>query len=159
MNDPFGDARLSKSSEGPGDLRLWPAAVIVISIFMIFILRLFQLQIVEGEALASRSQANYVRTVRLEAQRGSIVDREGRTIAASRPAYSIDLVPHEIQNPWRTYSVLGAILGRDPNEISSQVGRPSGRGRFKPVSLSKDLALEERATICLLCLLLAEEKF
>ncbi len=128
-------------------MRLWPVAAIVVVIFLTFIVRLFQLQIVEGEALASRSQANYVRTVRLEAQRGSILDREGRTIAASRPAYHVDLIPYEIQNPWRTYSVLGSILGRDPSGISSRVGRPRGRGRFKPVSLSRDLALEERAKI------------
>ena len=147
MNDPFGDARLSNTGDGPGQLRIWPLAIIVIAIFMLFIGRLFQLQILEGKALASRSQANYVRTVRLEAQRGSIVDREGRTIAASRPAYGVDLIPYEIQNPWRTYSVLGAILGRDPNEIASRVGRPRGRRRFQPVSLSKDLALEDRAKI------------
>jgi penicillin-binding protein 2 len=126
---------------------MWPMAAVVVAIFILFIGRLFQLQILEGEALASRSQANSVRTVRLEAQRGFIVDREGRTIAASRPAYGVDLIPHEIQNPWRTYSVLGSILGRDPNEIALQVGQPTGRRRFKPVSLSKDLATEERAQI------------
>ena len=116
-------------------------------VFVVFILRLFQLQILEGEALASRSQANYVRTIRLEAQRGSIVDREGRMIAASRPAYGVDLMPNEIRNPWRTYSVLGAILDRDPAEIAAQVGSPQGRRRFQPISLSKDLALEQRAKI------------
>jgi len=147
MNDPFGDARLSNTSDGPGQLRIWPLAIVVVAIFLIFIVRLFQLQILEGEVLASRSQANYVRTVRLEAQRGVIVDREGRTIAASRPAYGVDLIPYEIRNPWRTYSVLGAILGRDPEEIAAQVGQPRGRRRFAPVSLSKDLSLEERAQI------------
>ncbi len=147
MMDPFGDTRLSNSIDGPVQLRIWPMVLVVVAIFTLFILRLFQLQILEGEALASRSQANYVRTVRLEAQRGSIVDREGRTIAASRPAYGVDLIPYEIQNPWRTYSVLGLILGRDPVEISSRVGRPRGRRRFAPVSLSRDLALDERAQI------------
>jgi penicillin-binding protein 2 len=147
VNDPFGDSRLSNTGEGPGDLRLWPVVLTIIAIFLLFIGRLFQLQILQGDVLASRSQANYVRTVRLEAQRGAIVDREGRTIAASRPAYGVDLIPYEIRNPWRTYSVLGSILGQDPNEIAVQVGRPSGRKRFKPISLSKDLALEERAQI------------
>ena len=147
MNDPFGDARLSNTSDGPDHLRLWPLAIVVVAIFLLFIGRLFQLQILEGEALASRSQANYVRTVRLEAQRGSIVDREGRTIAASRPAYGIDLIPYEIQNPWRTYSVLGSILGTQPQDIDAKVGHPTGRLRFQGVSLSKDLASEERAKI------------
>jgi penicillin-binding protein 2 len=147
MNDPFGDTRLSQSGDGPGQIRLWPVAVIVVGIFLLFVTRLFQLQILEGEALASRSQANYVRTVRLEAQRGTIVDREGRTIAASRPAYGVDLIPNEIRNPWRTYSVLGAILGEDPAEISERVGQPRGRRRFQPVNLSKDLPLEARAQV------------
>lgn len=147
MKDSFGDARLSHSGDGPGQIRLWPVALVVIGIFLLFSLRLFQLQVLEGEALASRSQANYVRTVRIEAQRGSIVDREGRTIAASRPAYGIDLIPNEIRNPWRTYSVLGAILGEDPTEISERVGQPRGRRRFQPVSLSKDLAFEARAQV------------
>lgn len=147
MNDPFGDTRLSHSAEGPGQIRLWPIAIVVASIFLLFMARLFQLQILEGEALASRSQANYVRTVRLEAQRGAIVDREGRTIAASRPAYGVDLIPNEIRNPWRTYSVLGSILGEDPSEIAQRVGRPTGRRRFQPVNLSKDLPLEARAQV------------
>lgn len=147
MSESFGNLRLSSMSDGPSQLRVWPMGLVVIAIFMIFVVRLFQLQILEGEALASRSQANYVRTVRLEAQRGSIVDRNGRTIAASRPAYGVDLIPYEIRNPWRTYSVLGEILGLDPIDIAARVGRPSGRRRFQPVSLSKDLTSEERARI------------
>jgi penicillin-binding protein 2 len=147
VSDSFEEARRSRFSEGPGELRIWPMVLLVVAIFSIFILRLFQLQIVEGAVLASRSQANSVRTVRLEAQRGSIVDRLGRTIAATRPAYRVDLIPYEIKNPWRTYSVLGAILDRDPKQIAAKVGRQHGRRRFKPISLSKDLAPEARAQI------------
>jgi len=120
---------------------------IVLALFTLFIGRLFQLQILEGEYLASRSAANYVRTVQLDAPRGTIVDRDGRAIAASRPAYHVDVMPNEIRNPWRTYSVLGSILGRDPAELSEKVGRPTGRLRFQPVSLSEDLGFEERAMV------------
>ena len=147
MNDPFGDARLSNTADGPGEIRIWPIALTIAGVFALFVIRLFQLQILEGDDLASRSQANSVRTVRLEAQRGSIVDREGRTIAASRPAIRVDLIPHEIQTPWRTYSALGSILGRDPREIADEVGDPRGRRRFQAVSLSKDLAPREGAQI------------
>lgn len=144
---PLGEARISHMGDGPVQVRLWPIVGIVLAIFVLFVFRLFQLQILQGEDLASRSQANYVRTVRLEAQRGTIVDREGRTLAASRPAHGIDLIPNEIRNPWRTYSVLGAVLGRDPASIEEQVGEPSGRRRFQPVSLSRDLTSVERAQI------------
>ena len=147
MNESFGETRLSNSGDGPGDIRLWPIAMLVIAIFLAFLIRLFHLQILEGEDLASRSQANSVRTVRLEAQRGAIVDREGRAIVASRPAYAVDVIPHEVRNPWRTYSVLAAILDREPESLYGEVGQPRGRRRFKPVTLSRDLPLEGRAQV------------
>jgi penicillin-binding protein 2 len=147
MSDLLGDTRLSNHGDGPGEIRLWPVVLLICLIFGGFALRLFQLQILEGEDLASRSQANYVRTVRLEAQRGAIVDREGRTLAASRLAYGVDLIPHEIRNRWRTYSVLGAILDEDPEDLAEQVGEPRGRRRFQPVNLARDLPHELRAQI------------
>jgi cell division protein FtsI/penicillin-binding protein 2 len=48
-----------------GRLRLIGAFIVIL--FTIFVLRLFQLQIVEGEALLKRSEENSVRTVRLDA--------------------------------------------------------------------------------------------
>ncbi len=147
MSEPLGRGRLSNSGDGPGDIRLWPLVFVVLTLFTLFIGRLFQLQILEGEYLASRSQANYVRTVQLDAPRGMIVDRNGRAIAASRPAYHVDVMPNEIQQPWRTYSVLGAILGRPAADLSTKVGRPKGRLRFQAVSLSEDLTFEQRAMV------------
>lgn len=147
MSDRLGHGRLSNSGDGPGDVRLWPLVVVVLALFTVFVGRLFQLQILEGEYLKGRSEANYVRTVLLDAPRGAIVDREGRPIAASRPAYHVDLLPNEMRNPWRTYSVLGAILGRDPKELAAKVGTPRGRARFQPVSLSRDVDFAQRAMV------------
>ncbi|MFO0688896.1 MAG: penicillin-binding protein 2 [Myxococcota bacterium] len=147
MSEPLGHGRLSNSADGPGDIRLWPLVFVVLGLFTVFVGRLFQLQILEGEYLKGRSQANYVRTVQLDAPRGMIVDRDGRAIAASRPAYHVDVMPNEIQHPWRTWSVLGAILARDPQEIAAKVGKPKGRLRFQPVSLATDLSFEERAQV------------
>ena len=147
MNDRLGEARLSHMGDGPVQVRLWPLVVLVLGIFLLFVFRLFQLQILEGEDLASRSQANSVRTVRLEAQRGTIVDREGRVLAATRPAHGVDLMPNDLRNRWRTYSVLGAVLDMDPEVIEERVGSPRGRRRFQPISLSKDLQPRERAQI------------
>ena len=75
------------------------------------------------------------------------MDREGHTIAASRLAYGVDVIPHEVRNPWRTYSVLGQILGEDPESLSEQVGQPRGRRRFQPVSLARDLPREAWAKV------------
>lgn len=147
MPDFLNDTRLSNAGEGPAPLRIWPFVLVIVVVFTTFVMRLFQLQILEFEDAVSQKVANYVRTVRLEAQRGELVDREGRTIAASRPAYGVDLIPHEIRTSWRVYSVLGAVLGRDPTELASRVGQPVGRRRFQPVPLSRDLSHEEWARL------------
>ena len=76
-DDGDGD-RLIGSNEAPSELRVGLIALLIAAVFIIFVLRLFQLQILEGADLASRSQRNSVRTLRLEAPRGDIVDREGR---------------------------------------------------------------------------------
>lgn len=147
MSELLGHGRISNSADGPGDIRLWPLVFVVLALFTLFVGRLFQLQILEGEYLRGRSQANSVRTVQLDSPRGMIVDREGRAIAASRPAYHVDVMPNEVHHPWRTYSLLGTILAREPQDIASKVGKPKGRLRFQPVSLSTDLSYEQQAMV------------
>jgi cell division protein FtsI/penicillin-binding protein 2 len=40
-----------------------------------------------------------VRTLRVEAPRGDIVDRDGRILAATRPAFGVQLIPHDVRHP------------------------------------------------------------
>jgi penicillin-binding protein 2 len=68
------------------DGRLRLVGAFIVAVFLLFVFRLFQLQIVEGEILRTRSEQNSVRTIRLEAPRGDILDREGRVLATTRPA-------------------------------------------------------------------------
>ena len=84
-----GESRLPGADEAPSELRIGLIALIMLAAFAIFVVRLFQLQIVEGADLASRSQRNSIRTLRLEAPRGDIVDREGRVLATTRPAFRV----------------------------------------------------------------------
>ncbi|MBW2391583.1 MAG: hypothetical protein JRG89_24585, partial [Deltaproteobacteria bacterium] len=84
-----GDGRLSTSGYLGIEGRIGVIAAAIILAFSIFAVRLFQLQIVEGADLRSRSEQNFVRTIRLEAPRGDIVDREGRILATTRPAYRV----------------------------------------------------------------------
>ena len=135
------------SNEAPSELRLGLIALLIAVVFAIFVLRLFQLQILEGADLASRSQRNSVRTLRLEAPRGDIVDREGRVMATNRPAFRLRVIPDEIQSKASTYSVLGHLLNRDAEELAARVGEPRGRKRFQPVVLEGDLSYGQRARV------------
>ncbi len=141
------ETRLQSADEAPGHLRVGLIAALILAAFGLFILRLFQLQILEGADLANRSQRNSVRTLRLEAPRGEIVDREGRILAAARPAYRALVIPSEVQAPERTYRVLAELLAQDSEEMAALVGEKTGRRRFQPVQVEGDLSPRQRARV------------
>lgn len=147
MPGGFGEERLASANEPPGELRLWLIALMLVGTVVVFTLRLFQLQILEGADLASRSQRNSVRTLRLEAPRGDIVDREGRVLATSRPAFRVQVIPNDVHSTRTTYTLLGELLGRDAGELQGLVGQPRGRRRFQPVVVEGDLSYEMRARV------------
>jgi penicillin-binding protein 2 len=128
-----------------GRLRL--AMVLVCLVFTVFAARLFQLQIIEGEELRQRSERNSVRTIRLEAPRGEIVDREGHVLATTRPSYALQVIPNNLQHPDVTYAALGEFLQVDPEALRARVGLRRGAERFQPVRLADDLGFEALAKV------------
>ena len=128
-----------------GRLR-WVALPIVLS-FAIFVLRLFQLQIVESESLALRSRSNAVRHVRLEAPRGQIVDRAGRVLATTRIAFGAELVPNELRHPDQTLAALAQLIEVDSAALRGRVSGLRGRARFQPVSVADDLSFDQLARL------------
>jgi len=73
----------------------WIALGMVL-VFFALIGRLFQLQILEGAENAAIARENIVRRVTLATTRGIIRDRNGKVLAASRPAYNLYVVPEKI---------------------------------------------------------------
>jgi len=67
-------------------------ALVVIG-FAALLMRLWALQVLSGSQYAARAQANQVRTVRVEAPRGPIVDAKGNILVTNRPVTSVELSP------------------------------------------------------------------
>ncbi len=121
--------------------------VVVVAVFAIFGLRLFQLQIVEGESYRMRSERNRVRSVRLEAPRGDILDRDGRAVASTRAAFALQAIPAEVSRPEITWEVLARLLEQSPDRLRERVGKPRGRRRFQTVELAGDLSRDALARV------------
>ena len=143
----YGDSRLGTGDSPLADGRLQLFAGVIVLAFIVFTVRLFQLQILQGADLSSLSLRNFVRTVVLEAPRGVILDREGRVLAANRPAYRVRVIPNEMSDPSRTFVALGQLLERDSEELHARVGTPRGRRRFQPVELDGDMGYDRRARV------------
>ncbi len=127
--------------------RLIFVAAFIVLTFAVFVLRLFQLQVIEGEDLGNRARRNSVRTVRLEAPRGDILDRFGRELATTRPAFGVQVMPAELREAKLTLAALASLLDQDPTEISERVGSRSGRGRFQAVRIAADLPYDTRSRV------------
>lgn len=69
--------------------RVMIAMLIIIVIASLYILRLAQWQLVEGEDFLATAQKSTVRTVSIPAPRGEIVDCNGRAIAYNKTCYCI----------------------------------------------------------------------
>jgi penicillin-binding protein 2 len=67
-------------------------ALVVIG-FAALLMRLWALQVLSGSQYAARAQANQVRTVRVEAPRGPIVDAKGNILVTNKPVTSVELSP------------------------------------------------------------------
>lgn len=81
------------------------SSVVAIILLGIVVARLIQLQVIDYEHFAERSQGNRVRIEAVPPIRGLILDREGRVLAENLPAYQLELIPEQVDD-------LDATLGR-----------------------------------------------
>ena len=129
------------------DERLPLLVVTILLVFAIFGVRFFQLQILRGEEFEGIAQGNAVRLVRLESPRGDIIDREGRVLATTRPAFGVEVMPSDLRRPEVTFAALGLLIDGDGEALRQRVGKPRGRLRFQPVRLAGDLSFDQLARI------------
>jgi penicillin-binding protein 2 len=139
--------RIGQGVDAAIERRLPFVAAFMIFVFGVFVVRLFQLQLIEGERLGRLSANNSVRTMRLEAPRGDILDREGRTLATTRPAFVVQVIPSDLRRRERTIATLGLLLGEDAAVLDQRIGEPSGRMRFQPVRLAADATYDQLARV------------
>ena len=73
------------------------AFVAVLGVALIaIVVRLAQVQLVQGETFASAARANQIQLIPTSAPRGLIVDRNGIVMVRSRPSFVCALIPSEV---------------------------------------------------------------
>ena len=70
--------------------RFAPIYFIYVSFFLVLIIRLFSIQIVQNENLAT-SEDSKIKEIELKSTRGNILDRNGVLLAYNKLSYSITL--------------------------------------------------------------------
>ncbi|XGV96304.1 MAG: penicillin-binding protein 2 [Leptolyngbya sp. BL-A-14] len=106
------------------------------------LLRLIQLQLVQGQYNRHLVDKNRISLVPFPSDRGNILDRNGKLLAANRLARSVYLSPREeTKAQWaETATALGKILHVPREEILAKLEQV-GYHSPTPVRISRDLAL------------------
>jgi penicillin-binding protein 2 len=91
-------------------------ALLAIFAFGALVVRLFQLQIVDGAEYASIAHENIIRRVVLPTTRGVIRDVHGRVLASSRSSYDVEVVAGRVMPSARPVRMRnGQPISRDPD--------------------------------------------
>jgi penicillin-binding protein 2 len=114
-------------------LRVGVLGALALIAFGALLFRLWSLQVLSGETYLDLAQNNQLRTIRVEAPRGPILDRSGRVLVANTPGTAVklwvgDLPKHGrfqlIQQLARVLDVPAARLAREVDERATEPANP-----------------------------------
>lgn len=122
-------------------------SVVVTGVFLVLLLRLFQLQVLEAETNVRLSKENRMQLHILKAARGRILDRNGVELARNRPSYSVFVLPYKLHNSTTVIERLCQIRSTngdavfDSLELVKQFHRARFR-RFEMTRLKEDISFD-----------------
>lgn len=123
--------------------RILIASYVVIALFSILVLRLWQLQVLQGDEYRKLSEENRLRIVKIAAPRGIIYDRNNIPLVKNSPFYSVFISP--LNGVGIDYVSLSKIIGVDVDFISKRLS--SKKSTFEPLRLKEGLSFKEIAFI------------
>jgi penicillin-binding protein 2 len=81
-------------------LRVGILGVVALLVFGVLFLRLWALQVLSGSQYLKTAENNQLRTVRLQAQRGVILDRDGQPLVTNVAGTAVQLWPANLAKNW-----------------------------------------------------------
>jgi penicillin-binding protein 2 len=135
-------------------LRVGILGMLALAVFATLFLRLWSLQVLNGEQLLRASQNNQRRDIRVQAPRGPILDRNGDVLVTNVPGRAVQVwssdLPKRRGVRLREIRALARVLGLPANQIGAAIRRhrhdPLTPIRIKDsASRAQVFYLEERA--------------
>ena len=136
------------SSSGNGDrLRFQVAVYLVVSIFVVLLLRIWFLQIIRGETYRDLSENNRIRLEDIAPTRGIIYDRHGRILVDNRPAFKLAIVRADVGDLPQTLDKLSRYLEVEQNQLEEKVQNAPRGAPFRPIILNRDMNRDQVAAV------------
>lgn len=123
--------------------RLSIAVYITAALFLVLVIRLLQLQILQGNEYRRQSEENRLRIVRVAAPRGIIRDRNGIPLVKNAPYYYVSLNPQTFDKV--NIAELAGMLKMDAGLLSEMLKR--NKSQYEPIRLKEGLLPRDIAFI------------
>lgn len=126
------------------DQRKYVIIVAVLFIAVVFILRLFWIQVVDDQWKASAANMAERKITDYPA-RGFIYDRKGRLLVANTPVYDLMMVPRETQS--FDTAALATLISVPLAELKERIAVARGYSMFKPSVIEKQIPADQFSAI------------
>ena len=98
-----------KKHAGLDDWRIKVIYVLVFAIFGYYVIRLFNLQILQGDVYLSQAEENRTTNISVQTERGNIYDRNGIVLASNKASYNVTIIPANLPGDPTETPLPGAI--------------------------------------------------
>ncbi len=99
-------------------------AVVFALLAVVLSVRLADLQLFRSDAYVEYGQQQRIRTVKLTADRGRILDRNGVAMAVSVPQWTVWADPSQVEDPARAAAALAPLLDIDEDRLLQLLSEP-----------------------------------
>lgn len=123
------------------------SVIVVLVLFSVLLLNLYQLQVVRYEEYSTRADGNRIKLVPLSPNRGMIFDRNGILLAENSPVHSLELIPEQVADLPATVGALSQLISIDEDTQQQFFKEVKQQRRFKSISLKEHLTEQEVAIL------------
>lgn len=113
--------------------------IIMVQVFLILVGRMWYVQIIRGDEFEKFSLNNRVRSIRIPAPRGRILDRRGRELAVNRPSFNVYVLPEDIKDRDSLAAALSSALSTEPDVIKTKITTAFQKNRRSPALIAQDI--------------------
>ena len=110
----------------------------------IFFIRLWYLQIINGNELRQFSEQNSIKETKIPAPRGIIYDRNGEILVENLPGFELTVAPQYVGDLGATSNAIAKALSMPPQVVYQMVQKSKRmNGPFRSVKIKENLSRDE----------------
>lgn len=106
--------------------------LVVLLVLLIIIFKVFYIQVISYDKLSNLAESLWSRELPITADRGEILDRNGKKLATNITTTSLVVIPNQIKNKEDAAKKLSTILNSDYNDMLKHVSKKTSIERVHP---------------------------